>query len=205
MTLLTEALSPTNTLLGNPAALKRAFDTAGRSLLDGLRNYLGDLINNGAMPSQVDKRTLRGRPHLAVTPGAVVHRGKLVELIQYKPATAQVYERPVMLTARNQQILRDGSRAQAQLHRVCGRARPPVFHRELAQSRARRPRHGPGRLRQRVQRGLGHRIGDHRQSGPEPGRNMCGRDHLIGAARPSAGERRSAHQCRDAGRDHARS
>jgi polyhydroxyalkanoate synthase len=97
VTLLTEALSPTNTLLGNPAALKRAFDTAGRSLLDGLRNYLGDLINNGAMPSQVDKRPFEVGRNLAVTPGAVVHRGKLVELIQYKPATAQVYERPVML------------------------------------------------------------------------------------------------------------
>jgi polyhydroxyalkanoate synthase subunit PhaC len=97
VTLLTEALSPTNTLFGNPAALKRAFDTAGRSLLDGLRNYLGDLINNGAMPSQVDKRPFEVGRNLAVTPGAVVHRGKLVELIQYKPATAQVYERPVML------------------------------------------------------------------------------------------------------------
>ncbi len=97
VTLLTEALAPTNTLFGNPAALKRAFDTAGRSLFDGFRNYLSDLFNNGAMPSQVDKRPFEVGRNLAVTPGAVVHRSKLIELIQYKPATAQVYERPVML------------------------------------------------------------------------------------------------------------
>jgi len=97
VTLLTEALSPTNTLLGNPAALKRAFDTAGRSLVEGFRNYLDDLFSNGAMPSQVDKRPFEVGRNLAVTAGAVVHRTKLIELIQYKPATAQVYERPVML------------------------------------------------------------------------------------------------------------
>jgi polyhydroxyalkanoate synthase len=97
VTLLTEALAPTNTLLGNPAALKRAFDTAGRSLFEGLRNYVTDLITNGGMPSQVDKRPFEVGRNLAMTPGAVVHRGKLYELIQYKPATAQVYERPVLL------------------------------------------------------------------------------------------------------------
>ena len=97
VTLLTEAMAPTNTLIGNPAALKRAFDTAGRSLLEGLRNYVTDLITNGGMPAQVDKRPFAVGRNLATTPGAVVHRGKLYELIQYKPATAQVYERPVLL------------------------------------------------------------------------------------------------------------
>jgi poly[(R)-3-hydroxyalkanoate] polymerase subunit PhaC len=97
VTLLTEALAPTNTLLGNPAALKRAFDTAGRSLVEGFRNYLNDLFTNGGMPSQVDKRPFEVGRNLAVTPGAVVHRGKLCELIQYRPATPQVYERPVLL------------------------------------------------------------------------------------------------------------
>jgi polyhydroxyalkanoate synthase subunit PhaC len=97
VTLLTEAMAPTNTLLGNPAALKRAFDTAGRSLLEGFRNYVNDLLTNGGMPSQVDKRPFAVGRNLAMTPGTVVHRGKLYELIQYKPATAQVYERPVLL------------------------------------------------------------------------------------------------------------
>lgn len=97
ITLLTEALAPTNTMVGNPAALKRAFDTAGRSVFEGFRNFLYDLFTNGGMPSQVDKRPFEVGRNLAVTPGAVVHRGKLCELIQYKPASAQVYERPVML------------------------------------------------------------------------------------------------------------
>jgi polyhydroxyalkanoate synthase len=97
VTLLTEALAPTNTLIGNPAALKRAFDTAGRSLFEGFRNYLNDLFTNGGMPSQVDKRPFEVGRNLAVTPGAVVHRGKLCELIQYQPSTAQVYERPLLL------------------------------------------------------------------------------------------------------------
>jgi polyhydroxyalkanoate synthase len=97
VTLLTEALAPTNTLLGNPAALKRAFDTAGRSLVEGFRNYVNDLFTNGGMPSQVDKRPFAVGRNLAITSGAVVHRGKLCELIQYKPTTAQVYERPVLL------------------------------------------------------------------------------------------------------------
>jgi polyhydroxyalkanoate synthase len=97
VTLLTEALAPTNILIGNPSALKRAFDTAGRSLLEGFRNYLNDLFSNGGMPTQVDKRPFEVGRNLAVTPGAVVHRGKVCEIIQYQPSTVQVYERPVLL------------------------------------------------------------------------------------------------------------
>jgi hypothetical protein len=48
---LTSALAPTNVLVGNPAALKKAFDTAGLSLLRGTRNLLRDIRNNGAMPA----------------------------------------------------------------------------------------------------------------------------------------------------------
>lgn len=97
VSLLTEALAPTNTLLGNPAALKRAFDTGGRSLLNGMRNFLDDLWNNGGMPSQVDKRPFKVGENIAVTPGAVVYRNPLCELLQYAPATRQVFSRPVLL------------------------------------------------------------------------------------------------------------
>src|SRR5271163_4316 len=55
ITLMTEALAPTNLFWTNPAALKRAFDTAGMSVVWGLRNFLGDLWSNGGMPSTVDK------------------------------------------------------------------------------------------------------------------------------------------------------
>lgn len=95
--LLTEALAPTNLLPGNPAALKRAFETAGMSLVRGMRNLLDDLWNNNGMPRQVDKRPFTVGRTIAVTPGAVVYRSELIELLQYTPATKQVYERPVML------------------------------------------------------------------------------------------------------------
>ena len=97
ITLLTEALAPTNTLPGNPAALKRTFETGGVNLARGLRNFLSDLWNNGGMPSQVDKRPFEVGKNIGVSPGAVVHRGELYELIQYGPTTAKVYERPLIL------------------------------------------------------------------------------------------------------------
>jgi polyhydroxyalkanoate synthase len=97
ITLLTEALAPTNTLPGNPAALKRAFETGGASLIKGLVNFAGDLLNNGGMPSQVDKRPFKVGVNIAATPGAVAHRAPLYELLQYAPAARQVYQRPLLL------------------------------------------------------------------------------------------------------------
>jgi len=97
ISLLTEALAPTNTLLGNPAALKRAFDTGGLSLLNGLGNFVDDLLHNGGMPSQVDKRPFKVGENIGATPGAVVYRHELCELIQYTSATRQVYQRPLLL------------------------------------------------------------------------------------------------------------
>jgi polyhydroxyalkanoate synthase len=97
VSLLTEALAPTNNLLGNPAAIKQAFDTGGLSLLKGLRNFADDLLHNGGMPSQVDKRPFKVGENIAASAGAVVYRHELCELIQYTPATRQVYERPLLL------------------------------------------------------------------------------------------------------------
>jgi len=97
MTLLTEALAPTNFLLGNPAALKRAFETAGKSLIDGLKNFIEDQQSNSGMPSQVDKRPFKVGETLATSPGSVVYRSELCEIIQYSPTTRQVRERPILL------------------------------------------------------------------------------------------------------------
>jgi polyhydroxyalkanoate synthase len=95
--LLIDALAPTNLLAGNPAALKRAFETGGQSLLDGLRNFIDDLQNNGGMPSQVDKRPFKIGSTIATTPGSVIYRDELCEVLQYKPVTRQVRERPALL------------------------------------------------------------------------------------------------------------
>jgi polyhydroxyalkanoate synthase len=95
--ILTSAAAPTNSLVGNPAALKEAFETGGGSLLSGLRNFVGDVRHNRGMPSQVDTSGFRVGENLAVTPGAVVYRDDVMEVLQYSPTTPQVHARPVVL------------------------------------------------------------------------------------------------------------
>jgi polyhydroxyalkanoate synthase subunit PhaC len=97
LSLLTEAAAPTNTLLGNPAALKRAFDTGGASLLRGARNVVDDLRHNGGMPSMVDRRPFQVGATVAISPGAVVFRNDVLELIQYLPSTTSVRQRPTLV------------------------------------------------------------------------------------------------------------
>jgi polyhydroxyalkanoate synthase len=95
--LVTSTLAPTNVLVGNPAALKRTFDTAGKNLVRGARNFVHDVRHNGGMPSQVDRRPFKVGENLAATPGAVVFRNDVCELIQYTPSTPQVRTRPVLM------------------------------------------------------------------------------------------------------------
>jgi polyhydroxyalkanoate synthase subunit PhaC len=94
--LLLDASSPTNFLLTNPAALKRAFETGGGSVLSGARNFLDDLANNGGRPSQVDTRSFKLGTNLAATPGKIVFRNELMELIQYSPQTPEVHAVPLL-------------------------------------------------------------------------------------------------------------
>jgi polyhydroxyalkanoate synthase len=95
--MLTSTLAPTNVLPGNPAALKRAFETGGASLVLGVRNFLHDLRYNGGMPSQAKQGALRVGEDLAVTPGAVVYRDAVCEVLQYTPTTPEVRQRPVLM------------------------------------------------------------------------------------------------------------
>ena len=97
VSLLTDALSPTNTLLGNPAALKRVIDSGGGSLLEGIKNLLTDLTTNQGMPAQVDKAAFQVGKDLAHSSGAVVFRNSVLELIQYAPVTGEVYARPQII------------------------------------------------------------------------------------------------------------
>ncbi len=93
----TSALAPTNTLLGNPAAVKRAFDTGGRSVLRGMGHLLSDLRHNGGLPTQTDRSAFTVGTDLGISPGAVVHRDEVIELIQYTPSTPHVRQRPVLI------------------------------------------------------------------------------------------------------------
>lgn len=93
---LLDAAAPTNTLLGNPQALRTAFDTGGRSLVRGLGNWLGDVRDNGGWPRQVDATGFELGVNMAATPGKVVHRSALIEVLQYRPQTAEVHEVPLL-------------------------------------------------------------------------------------------------------------
>ncbi len=74
LSLFTEAMAPTNTLLGNPAAMKKMYETGGASLVRGLTHMLEDLANNGGLPSQVDMKAFQVGKDLALSPGAVVFK-----------------------------------------------------------------------------------------------------------------------------------
>lgn len=91
-----DAGAPTNFLLTNPAALRRATTTGGISLAHGLENFLWDLADNNGLPRSVDPNGFAVGNDLAVTPGQVVLRTDLIELIQYAPQTETVHEIPLL-------------------------------------------------------------------------------------------------------------
>src|SRR5918997_895388 len=79
-----DAMAPVNFLLTNPAALKRAFETGGASLAEGARMNM------------TDATAFQPGENLAITPGKVVYRNELIELIQYEPTTDKVRETPIV-------------------------------------------------------------------------------------------------------------
>lgn len=95
--LLSSAVAPSNFLLGNPAAIKRTFETGGANILSGVYNRVDDLRNNRGMPSTNDRTALQVGRDLALTPGSVVQRDEFAELIQYAATTEQVREIPVLV------------------------------------------------------------------------------------------------------------
>jgi polyhydroxyalkanoate synthase len=96
--ILVDALAPTNALLTNPAAVRKFLDSGGRSAWLGLKNYLDDLVKNRGMPSMVDQTAFRVGENVATTPGAVIFRNELLELIQYQPTTSSAWKRPLLIT-----------------------------------------------------------------------------------------------------------
>jgi polyhydroxyalkanoate synthase subunit PhaC len=95
--LLREAMAPTNFFAANPAAVKRCYDTGGGSVRRGLANWLDDLRHNHGMPSMVDRRPFRIGENMAATPGSVIYRDEVFELIQYTPQRETVYARPILM------------------------------------------------------------------------------------------------------------
>ena len=96
--LMIDALAPTNFVLGNPAVIKKALETGGLSLAKGGRNFVHDLLTNQGAPRQVIPGAHTVGKDMAVSPGKVVFRNELMELIQYAPSTAEVYEIPLLFS-----------------------------------------------------------------------------------------------------------
>ncbi len=95
--LIREAMAPTNFLWTNPAALKRFFDTGGGSVRRGIGHWAGDMLHNHGMPSMVDSKPFKKGENIAASPGVVVHRTEVFELIQYTPLSETVYQRPLIV------------------------------------------------------------------------------------------------------------
>jgi polyhydroxyalkanoate synthase len=91
----TDAASPTNYPLTNPAVLQEAIQTGGTNFARGLRNFLSDL-GQGRI-SQVPEDAFEVGEDLAITPGKVVYRSPLIELIQYAPTTEHVRDVPILV------------------------------------------------------------------------------------------------------------
>ena len=89
-----DAASPSNFLALNPEALKKALDTKGESIAQGMQHLLGDL-RKGQM-SQTDESVFELGRNMASTAGSVVFENELFQLIEYKPLTAKVHERPML-------------------------------------------------------------------------------------------------------------
>ncbi len=95
--IFTDAVAPSNGLLTNPSALKTLVDTGGTSAAKGLKNFFDDMTKNGGLPSSVDASKFKVGENVANTPGHVVFRNDVLELIHYTANTDKVYERPFIM------------------------------------------------------------------------------------------------------------
>ena len=94
---LIQASAPSNVPLVNPASAKAVIDTAGLSLVRGGRQLAKDLVSAPRIPEMVDGSGFVLGENIAATPGGVVFRNEVLELIQYAPQTDQVYQEPALL------------------------------------------------------------------------------------------------------------
>ena len=94
-----DAASPSNFLMTNPAALRALLQTGGKSLVAGVENLAADLKRGGGVLSisQTDLDAYKVGENVATTPGKVVFRNRVFELIQYAPTTDVVHEVPLLI------------------------------------------------------------------------------------------------------------
>lgn len=92
-----DAMAPSNNPLLNPAALRKFYETKGASALDGMKNFVSDAVRNGGLPASVDTSKFDVGGNLANTPGSVVFRSDVIELISYAPTAAEVRRTPLLI------------------------------------------------------------------------------------------------------------
>lgn len=92
---LSDALSPSNFLLTNPEVLQATLDNNAENLLAGLKNLEEDMQRGNIR--MADEHAFEVGKNIAISPGYVVYKNELMELIQYSPTTEQVYETPILM------------------------------------------------------------------------------------------------------------
>jgi polyhydroxyalkanoate synthase len=99
MKMLTDAVSPSNFLMSNPAALREVVATGGESLVRGMDQFAGDLARGGGQLSisQTDMDEFVVGENVATAPGKVVYQNDILQLLQFEPTTAEVREIPLLL------------------------------------------------------------------------------------------------------------
>jgi polyhydroxyalkanoate synthase len=97
--MLTDAFSPSNFLISNPAALREVAQTNGESLVRGMENFAADLERGGGQLaiSQTDLEKFKVGENVATAPGKVIYQNDILQLLQFDPTTEQVHEIPLLI------------------------------------------------------------------------------------------------------------
>nr|WP_295108215.1 class I poly(R)-hydroxyalkanoic acid synthase [uncultured Caulobacter sp.] len=97
--MLTDAFSPSNFLISNPAALREVVQTQGQSLVRGMENFAADLERGGGQLaiSQTDLAKFKVGENVATAPGKVVYQNDILQLLQFDPGTDEVSEIPLLI------------------------------------------------------------------------------------------------------------
>lgn len=97
--MLTDAFSPSNFLISNPAALREVVQTQGQSLVRGMENFAADLERGGGQLaiSQTDLAKFKVGENVATAPGKVVYQNDILQLLQFAPTTDTVCEIPLLI------------------------------------------------------------------------------------------------------------
>jgi polyhydroxyalkanoate synthase len=97
--MLTDAISPSNFLMSNPAALRQAMESNGESIVKGMENFAADLSRGGGQLSisQTDFSQFKVGENVATAPGKVIFQNELIQILQFAPTTKTVCEIPLLI------------------------------------------------------------------------------------------------------------